>query len=385
MICILLAAGHSRKLEYELKNDPRGRYSDLIGFPKALLPGGGVTSAHGEAADEGGKRIVDYWWDLLKNARQLFSQVYLVTNADKFKHYERWATASDFPVDNIVNDGTTSHEDRLGSVADLELCLRAKKISGKEVMVIAGDMIFQDERFDLTQLVRYLRSKPDGDLAMYYELRSAENACDRGIVDVCPFTGRITRFLEKPSESELATLTKSRNASVVFYVFRPDSLSYVGKYLSHLNASGGDGGSADERSMGKFFAWYLHKEARTVYGMKIPTGFGLIGQTSLADYEQFLAIRNERKNGNGNGNGNGTKRITRRAYARVGLMGNPSDGFYGKTISLSIKNFWAEVTIWESAKLTLIPHPICDPTEFGSLADLHGISDKEGYLGGLRY
>ena len=32
-----------------------------------------------------------------------------------------------------------------------------------------------------------------------------------------------------------------------------------------------------------------------------------------------------------------------RAYARVGLMGNPSDGFYGKTISLSIKNFWAEV------------------------------------------
>ena len=26
-------------------------------------------------------------------------------------------------------------------------------------------------------------------------------------------------------------------------------------------------------------------------------------------------------------------------------MGNPSDGFYGKTIALSIDNFWAEVTI----------------------------------------
>ena len=36
---------------------------------------------------------------------------------------------------------------------------------------------------------------------------------------------------------------------------------------------------------------------------------------------------------------------------RVGLMGNPSDGFYGKTISLSIENFWAEVTIAESSKL----------------------------------
>jgi hypothetical protein len=32
-------------------------------------------------------------------------------------------------------------------------------------------------------------------------------------------------------------------------------------------------------------------------------------------------------------------------YARVGLMGNPSDGFFGKTISLSIANYWAEVTI----------------------------------------
>ncbi len=65
-------------------------------------------------------------------------------------------------------------------------------------------------------------------------------------------------------------------------------------------------------------------------------------------------------------------------------MGNPSDGFFGKTISLSIKNFWAEVTICESAKLVIMPHPLCDPTEFGSLADLHGISTKEGYLGGLR-
>jgi hypothetical protein len=32
-------------------------------------------------------------------------------------------------------------------------------------------------------------------------------------------------------------------------------------------------------------------------------------------------------------------------------MGNPSDGFHGKTISLSIKNFWADVTIHESQRL----------------------------------
>lgn len=36
-------------------------------------------------------------------------------------------------------------------------------------------------------------------------------------------------------------------------------------------------------------------------------------------------------------------------------MGNPSDGFHGKTISLSIKNFWAEVTIIESKELVGTP------------------------------
>ena len=61
-------------------------------------------------------------------------------------------------------------------------------------------------------------------------------------------------------------------------------------------------------------------------------------------------------------------------------MGNPSDGFYGKTISLSIANYWAEVTIVESAKLKLMLHPLNDPTEFGSLSDLYGISRREGWV-----
>lgn len=30
-------------------------------------------------------------------------------------------------------------------------------------------------------------------------------------------------------------------------------------------------------------------------------------------------------------------------YARIGLLGNPSDGYFGKTLSLAIKNFHAEV------------------------------------------
>ena len=35
--------------------------------------------------------------------------------------------------------------------------------------------------------------------------------------------------------------------------------------------------------------------------------------------------------------------ITERVYARIGLLGNPSDSYNGKTISLSLANFFAEV------------------------------------------
>ena len=31
----------------------------------------------------------------------------------RYKYYERWATANDFPVDNIINDGSTVYENRL--------------------------------------------------------------------------------------------------------------------------------------------------------------------------------------------------------------------------------------------------------------------------------
>lgn len=41
---------------------------------------------------------------------------------------------------------------------------------------------------------------------------------------------------------------------------------------------------------------------------------------------------------------------------RVGLMGNPSDGFYGKTIAMTISNFWAEVTLLESQTLVTQTH-----------------------------
>ncbi len=45
--------------------------------------------------------------------------------------------------------------------------------------------------------------------------------------------------------------------------------------------------------------------------------------------------------------------IEARAYARAGLLGNPSDGYFGKTISVSIKNFGAHILLFESPELVI--------------------------------
>ena len=61
------------------------------------------------------------------------------------------------------------------------------------------------------------------------------------------------------------------------------------------------------------------------------------------------------------------KSIKCEAYARVGFLGNPSDGYYGNTIAIAIRNFSASVTLEPSDVLAFRPHPVHDPAHFASL------------------
>jgi glucuronokinase len=75
--------------------------------------------------------------------------------------------------------------------------------------------------------------------------------------------------------------------------------------------------------------------------------------------------------------------ITTHAHARAGLVGNPSDGYFGKTISFIIRNFSATVTLWESPHFEVIP-------SHGYLARFDTVNEflrdlrLNGYYGGLR-
>jgi glucuronokinase len=71
------------------------------------------------------------------------------------------------------------------------------------------------------------------------------------------------------------------------------------------------------------------------------------------------------------------------AYARAGLLGNPSDGYFGKTISLLVRNFRARVLLYPSARLEIKPSK-ADMPIFENLDDLYQTTRWRGYYGGIR-
>ncbi len=70
-------------------------------------------------------------------------------------------------------------------------------------------------------------------------------------------------------------------------------------------------------------------------------------------------------------------------YARAGFLGNPSDGYYGKTLSFAMSNFRARVLIYPSARLEIKPSKVDLPV-FENLDDLYRITRWRGYYGGIR-
>lgn len=75
--------------------------------------------------------------------------------------------------------------------------------------------------------------------------------------------------------------------------------------------------------------------------------------------------------------------ITTRSYPRAALLGNPSDGYFGKTIAFTFNNFSAEVTLWETPELEILPAEY-DTNIFKGIRELSADVKLYGYYGGIR-
>jgi len=71
------------------------------------------------------------------------------------------------------------------------------------------------------------------------------------------------------------------------------------------------------------------------------------------------------------------------AYPRAGFVGNPSDGYFGKTISFAFTNYAAEVVLYEAPELEIQPS-YRDHSRFKSIGELARDVQLNGYYGGIR-
>ena len=75
--------------------------------------------------------------------------------------------------------------------------------------------------------------------------------------------------------------------------------------------------------------------------------------------------------------------IRKKAFARAGLIGNPSDGYHGKTISIGIGNLWAQVSLYEWEQIEIVWSQE-DRSRFDSIGQLAEDVVLHGYYGGVR-
>ncbi len=236
MKAIVIAAGYATRL-YPLTEN----------FPKGLL-------------EVGGRAIVDYLMDQIESVPGL-DGVYLITNRRFAGHFERWSAGWNGRLDiDVIDDGTTSNENRLGAVGDIRFAIRARAISN-DVMVCGSDNLL---RFRLKDLVADFRTNPVAHICVCH-VDDPEDRRRRGIA-VLDAGNRVVRFAEKPDKPE------SSWGSAAFYVYPASTLKRFDEYI--------DSGRTPD-APGHFVEWLCQVEP--VYAHRIQGSAMDIGSPEALD------------------------------------------------------------------------------------------------------
>ncbi len=239
MQVLILAAGYGTRL-----------YPLTLNTPKPLLPCGK-------------KPIINFLLDKVKDFRGL-TRVVVITNDRFYKNFDDWAKENkSFKVPIVVlNDGTTTPEDRLGAIGDIDFTL--KKYGLKEdLLVMGGDNLFDYSLNDY--IVACGKNSPKATIGLY-DLGDTESAKKFGVVQL-DSTNKIISFEEKPAAP------KSTLIGMCLYYLPKDSLAFISKYLKETKKSD---------TTGDYINWLSQHEG--VYGFAFKGKWFDIG--SIEAYNQ---------------------------------------------------------------------------------------------------
>ena len=202
MQAIIPVAGYATRL-----------YPLTKGTPKALL---GI----------GGKPILDH---ILEKITELpdVKEITLVTNDTFYQPFAAWARETNQQQNGlhaaVLNDHTTTNENRLGMIADLQYAFKETGIDD-DLVIVNGDNLF---RFSLVPAHEKFRETGKPVVGLYGGLSKEEVANKFGVVEVAD--GVIAGFEEKPAQP------KTNLISTGIYFFPKHVISLVNDYLAGGN------------------------------------------------------------------------------------------------------------------------------------------------------
>jgi glucose-1-phosphate thymidylyltransferase len=172
----------------------------------------------------GGRPILERLLRQLAEIPEL-EHVFVVTNAKFADRFREFAAGWPGPFAlSVVDDGTTSEDDRLGAIGDLALVLEREGVD-EDLLVSAGDSVFSEgglaafARLGLERQAPVIAVSDVGDLEAIKRYSAITTDAD----------DRIVAFEEKPKEPE-TTL-----AGVALYFYPRSSLPLIGRYLKEGN------------------------------------------------------------------------------------------------------------------------------------------------------
>lgn len=214
MKAYVLAAGYATRM-YPLTRD----------VPKTLL-------------EVGGRPILSHVVAGLEAMEDL-TEVVIVTNGRFFGQIEAWLEHQTAWVPfTLLSDGTTSHEAKLGALADLRFALEAVPPGGEDVMVLASDHLAD---IDLVAMRAAFAERGHTTVAV----RRAEQGPGPSLYNdvILDDDARILRFREKPASPE------GDLAAIALYLFPRDVIDRLDEYLLEGNPD----------APGHFIAWLVDR------------------------------------------------------------------------------------------------------------------------------
>ena len=173
--------------------------------------------------------------------------IFIVTNAKFAGDFQAWVDRyQDRQAKlrfKIINDGSTSDDDKLGAIGDINLALSRENLIGADLLVVAGDNLFSEP---LNQFVDYAK-QTEATVALY-DVGDLEAMKKYAAVTI-DARRVITHFEEKPKEP------KSTLAAIALYYYSREILPLFTTYIAA-------GNNPDQP--GRFLQWlYLRKPVKT--------------------------------------------------------------------------------------------------------------------------